>query len=156
MNYKIVEGDCFELIKNQPDNSVDLVITSPPYSDIVNYGKNVSTKKPDDYVDWILPLFNEIQRILKPSGSFILNINDKCENGLRSTYIYDLISRNNKETKLKPTLFSKNKKLALSLTLTALLDNHWTVSNGVKRGTIELWIPFGFSTIPIFLFGTFK
>ena len=34
-----------------------------------------------------------------------------------------------KETKLKPTLFSKNKKLALSLTLTALLDNHWTVSN---------------------------
>jgi site-specific DNA-methyltransferase (adenine-specific)/site-specific DNA-methyltransferase (cytosine-N4-specific) len=101
MSYKILEGDCFELIKNQPDNSVDLIITSPPYSDIVNYGKDVSTKKPDDYVDWILPLFNEIYRVLKPSGSFILNINDKCENGLRSTYIYDLISRNNKETKLK-------------------------------------------------------
>jgi len=101
MSYKILEGDCFELIKNQPDNSVDLIITSPPYSDIVNYGKDVSTKKPDDYVDWILPLFNEIYRVLKPSGSFILNINDKCERGLRSTYIYDLISRNNKETKLK-------------------------------------------------------
>jgi site-specific DNA-methyltransferase (adenine-specific) len=97
----ILNGDCFELIKQQPDNSVDLVITSPPYSDIVNYGKNVSTKKPDDYVDWILPLFKEIWRVLKPSGSFILNINDKCENSYRSTYIYDLISRNNKETKLK-------------------------------------------------------
>ena len=101
MSYNILEGDCFELIKNQPDNSVDLVITSPPYSDIVNYGKNVSTKKPDDYVDWILPLFKEIYRVLKPSGSFILNINDKCEGGYRSTYIYDLISRNNRETKLK-------------------------------------------------------
>ena len=101
MNYNILEGDCFELIKSQPDNSVDLVITSPPYSDIVNYGKKVSTKKPDDYCDWILPLFNEIWRVLKPSGSFILNINDKCEGGYRSTYIYDLISRNNKETKLK-------------------------------------------------------
>jgi DNA modification methylase len=101
MSYNILEGDCFELIKNQPDNSVDLVITSPPYSDIVNYGKNVSTKKPDDYVDWILPLFKEIYRVLKPSGSFILNINDKCEAGYRNTYIYDLISRNNKETKLK-------------------------------------------------------
>jgi site-specific DNA-methyltransferase (adenine-specific) len=94
-------GDCFELIKRQPDNSVDLVITSPPYSDIVNYGKDVSTKKPDDYVDWLLPLFKEIHRVLKPSGSFILNINDKTEKGLRSTYIYDLISRNNKETPLK-------------------------------------------------------
>ena len=97
----IINKDCFEAIKEQPDNSVDLVITSPPYSDIVNYGKNVSTKKPDDYVDWILPLFKEIYRVLKPSGSFILNINDKCESGYRSTYIYDLISRNNKETKLK-------------------------------------------------------
>ena len=45
INYKIIKGDCFELIKNQPDNSVDLIITSPPYSDIVNYGKKVSTKK---------------------------------------------------------------------------------------------------------------
>lgn len=100
-NYNIINGDCFELIKQQPDNSVDLVVTSPPYSDIVNYGKSVSTKKPDDYVDWILPLFKEIHRVLKPSGSFILNINDKCENAYRSTYIYDLISRNNKETDLK-------------------------------------------------------
>jgi DNA modification methylase len=101
MKYKIINEDCFEAIKRLPDNSIDLVITSPPYSDIVNYGKQVSTKKPDDYCDWILPLFVEIYRVLKPSGSFILNINDKCENGYRSTYIYDLISRNNRETKLK-------------------------------------------------------
>ena len=97
----LISGDCFELIKNQPDNSIDLVITSPPYSDIVNYGKQISTKKPDDYVDWFIPLIKEIYRVLKPSGSFILNINDKVDNGYRSTYIYDLISRNNKETKLK-------------------------------------------------------
>jgi len=98
---KILEGDCFELIKDQADNSVDLIITSPPYADIVNYGKDISIKKPDEYVDWILPLFSEIYRVLKPSGSFILNINDNCKNGLRNTFIYDLISRNNKETKLK-------------------------------------------------------
>lgn len=97
----ILEGDCFDLIKDLEDNSVDLVITSPPYADIVNYGKEVSIKKPDDYVDWLLPLFKEIHRVLKPSGSFILNINDNCNNGLRNTFIYDLISRNNKETKLK-------------------------------------------------------
>lgn len=120
MKYNILEGDCFELIKSQPDNSVDLVITSPPYSDIVNYGKKVSTKKPNDYCDWILPLFKEILRVLKPSGSFILNINDKCEGGYRSTYIYDLISRNNKETKLK------------------LYDTYiWWKHNGIPNGGVK-------------------
>lgn len=94
-------GDCFELIKELPDNSVDLVITSPPYADIVNYGKDISIKKPGEYCDWLLPLFNEIHRVLKPSGSFILNINDNCSNGLRNPFIYELIYRSQKESKLK-------------------------------------------------------
>jgi site-specific DNA-methyltransferase (adenine-specific) len=94
-------GDCFELIKTLPDNSVDLVITSPPYADIVNYGKNISIKKPQDYCDWLLPIFNEIHRVLKPSGSFILNINDNCSNGLRNPFIYELVYRSQKETKMK-------------------------------------------------------
>ena len=97
----ILEGDCFELIKTLPDNSVDLVITSPPYADIVNYGKNISIKKPNEYCDWLLPIFNEIYRVLKPSGSFILNINDNCSGGYRNPFIYELIYRSQKETKLK-------------------------------------------------------
>ena len=97
----ILTGDCFELIKTLDDNSVDLVITSPPYADIVNYGKNISIKKSNEYVDWILPLFNEIYRVLKPSGSFILNINDNCDKGYRNTFVYELIYRNSKETSLK-------------------------------------------------------
>ena len=94
-------GDCFELIKQLTDNSVDLFITSPPYADIINYGKNISVQKPDEYCDWLLPIFNEIYRVLKPSGSFILNINDNCKNGLRNPFVYELIYRSQKETKLK-------------------------------------------------------
>lgn len=101
MNIDIRLGDCFELIKDLPDNSVDLVITSPPYADIVNYGKNISIKKPNEYCDWLLPLFNEIHRVLKPSGSFILNINDNCSGGYRNPFIYELIYRSQKETNLK-------------------------------------------------------
>jgi len=101
MNHTIINADCFEEIKNFADNSIDLIITSPPYSDIISYGKNIDVKKSSEYVDWILPLFNEIYRVLKPSGSFILNINDNCSNGYRNTFIYELIYRSSKETKLK-------------------------------------------------------
>lgn len=101
MKKEILIGDCFKLIKELPNNSVDLVITSPPYADIINYGNKVSVMKVDDYCDWILPLFKEVYRVLKPSGSFILNINDKCVGGYKSTFIFDLISRNNSQTKLK-------------------------------------------------------
>ena len=97
----ILTGDCFNLIKDIPDNSIDLIITSPPYADIVNYGKNISIQKPEQYCDWLLPLFNDIYRVLKPSGSFILNINDNCKNGYRNPFIYELIYRSQKETKLK-------------------------------------------------------
>ena len=97
----ILQGDCFDLIKQQADNSVDLVITSPPYADIVNYGKNISIQKPDEYCDWLLPLFDQVNRILKPSGSFILNINDTCKKGYRNPFIYELIYRSQKETDLK-------------------------------------------------------
>ena len=100
-NNLILDGDCFELIKDLPDNSVDLVITSPPYADIVNYGKNVSIEKPTQYCNWLLPLFDEIHRVLKPSGSFILNINDNCSKGYRNPFIYELIYRSQSETKLK-------------------------------------------------------
>lgn len=117
---KIILGDAFELIKQQPDNSVDLIITSPPYADIVNYGKNISIKKPNEYVDWILPIFNEIQRVLKPSGSFILNINDNCSNGLRNPFIYELIYRSQKETKLK------------------FYDTYiWHKKNGIPNGSLK-------------------
>ena len=115
---KVLIGDSFELIKDIPDNSVDLVITSPPYSSIVSYGKDVSIYKADEYVSWILPLFKEIHRVLKSSGSFILNINDNCDGGYRNTFIYELIYRNSKETPLK------------------LYDTYvWHKKNGVPNGS---------------------
>jgi len=98
---QVLNGDSFELIKTLPDNSVDLVVTSPPYADIVSYGKNITTKTPNEYVDWLLPLFVEIYRVLKPTGSFILNINDNCKNSLRNVFVYELIYRSQKETPLR-------------------------------------------------------
>ena len=97
---KIYQGDSLELLKQLPDNSIDLVITSPPYADLKTYidFKGVLA---DDYVDWFIPYCREIERVIKPTGSFILNINDKVENGFRHPYVFDLISRLHRETGLK-------------------------------------------------------
>ncbi len=97
---KIHQGDSLELLKLLPDNSVDLVITSPPYADLKVYIDNQAILA-DDYVKWFIPYCKEICRVIKPTGSFILNINDKVENGFRHPYVFDLISELHKQTELK-------------------------------------------------------
>jgi len=97
---QIYQGDSLELLKQLPDDSIDLVITSPPYADLKVYIDNPGVLA-DNYVEWFLPICNEICRVIKPSGSFILNINDKVEDGFRHPYVYDLISEIHKRTELK-------------------------------------------------------
>jgi site-specific DNA-methyltransferase (adenine-specific) len=97
---QIYQGDSLDLLKELPDNSVDLVITSPPYADLKVYIDNPGILA-DNYVEWFLPICNEICRVIKPTGSFILNINDKVENGFRHPYVFDLISEIHKRTELK-------------------------------------------------------
>lgn len=97
---KIYQGDSLDLLKQLPDNSVDLVITSPPYADLKVYIDNPGILA-DDYVNWFIPYCKEIERVIKPTGSFILNINDKVENGFRHPYVFDLISELHKQTGLK-------------------------------------------------------
>jgi site-specific DNA-methyltransferase (adenine-specific) len=85
----IEQGDCLDILKKYADNSIDLIFTSPPYADrrIATYG-GVS---PDEYVSWFIPRSKEFYRVLKPSGTFILNIKEKAENGQRHTYVIELI-----------------------------------------------------------------
>jgi site-specific DNA-methyltransferase (adenine-specific) len=86
---RIIHGDCEEILKGFPDNSVDLIITSPPYADQRNgtYGGI----KPDKYVEWFLPKSKQFLRVLKPSGTFILNIKERVVDGERHTYVIELI-----------------------------------------------------------------
>lgn len=85
----ILSGDCREVLKTIDNNSIDLIFTSPPYADrrIKTYGGI----KPEDYVDWFLPIGEQLLRVLKPNGTFILNIKEKAENGERHTYVIELI-----------------------------------------------------------------
>jgi len=82
-------GDCEEILKKIPDNSVDLIFTSPPYAD--QRKKTYGGIHPDNYVAWFLPKTEHMLRVLKPTGTFVLNIKERVVNGERSTYIMELV-----------------------------------------------------------------
>jgi site-specific DNA-methyltransferase (adenine-specific) len=82
-------GDCTQLLKTLPDDSVDLIFTSPPYAD--QRKQTYGGFHPDDYVEWFLPISLQLLRVLKPTGTFVLNIKEKVVNGERSTYVMELI-----------------------------------------------------------------
>jgi len=90
LSTEILQGDCLEVLRNSAaDNSIDLIITSPPYADrrVQTYGGI----KPEEYVDWFLPRSEQFLRVLKPTGSFVLNIKEKAEDGERHTYVLELV-----------------------------------------------------------------
>tara|TARA_B110000008_G_scaffold275799_1_gene313937 strand:- start:206 stop:1120 length:915 start_codon:yes stop_codon:yes gene_type:complete len=88
----IYAGDCAKVLKDKelfPDASIDLIITSPPYAD--KRKKHYDSVNPNEYVDWFMPIANELYRVLKDDGSFILNIKEHPINGERHTYVLELI-----------------------------------------------------------------
>ncbi|MEW6718017.1 MAG: site-specific DNA-methyltransferase [Chloroflexota bacterium] len=86
---KIILGDCEEVPKEWPDNSIDLIFTSPPYAD--QRASSYGGVKPGDYVDWFLPKAEQFLRVLKPTGTFILNIKERVVMGERHIYVIELI-----------------------------------------------------------------
>ena len=86
---QLFHGDSKEILPTLADNSVDLVFTSPPYAD--QRKSTYGGIHPDQYVDWFLPISAELLRVLKPTGTFILNIKEKVVEGERSTYVMELI-----------------------------------------------------------------
>ena len=105
---KILLGDCAILLKDIPDNSIDLIFTSPPYAD--QRAKTYGGIHPNDYVNWFLPISGELIRVLKPTGTFILNIKEKVVNSERSTYVLELIMEMRKQGWLWTEEFIWHKK----------------------------------------------
>jgi site-specific DNA-methyltransferase (adenine-specific) len=86
---QLFNGDCAKVLQTMAAASIDLIVTSPPYADQrkAAYGGVHA----DKYVAWFLPIADELHRVLKPSGSFVLNIKERVVNGERHTYVMELI-----------------------------------------------------------------
>ena len=86
---QIIQADCLEALPKLPANCFDLIVTSPPYAD--QRKQTYGGIAPDKYVEWFLPIAAQLKRVLKPEGSFVLNIKERVVDGERHTYVLELI-----------------------------------------------------------------
>lgn len=108
MKIDIFNGDSKEVLQQFPENIVDLIVTSPPYAD--QRKSTYGGISPEKYVDWFLPITEQLLRVLKPTGTFILNIKEKVVKGERSTYVLELIMEMRKQGWLWTEEFIWHKK----------------------------------------------
>ena len=85
----VIEGDAADALARLPEDSVQLAVTSPPYAD--QRRSTYGGIHPDDYVEWFMPRAEAIRRVLRPDGTFVLNIKEKAVRGERHTYVLELI-----------------------------------------------------------------
>ena len=84
-------GNTLELIEFIPDNSVNLILTSPPFA--LTRKKEYGNESAEKYIEWFLPFAHEFKRVLAPDGSLVLDLGGSYLPGfpVRSIYQYELL-----------------------------------------------------------------
>jgi len=80
-------GDALDLLAELPDNSIDLVMTSPPFA--LRRQKTYGNVEETEYVDWIRPFGKEVFRVVNESGSFVLDLGGAYRSGIPSRSLYN-------------------------------------------------------------------
>ncbi len=101
-------GDGRNLLENLPDESVNLVVTSPPYPLV--FKKEYGNVDAHEYVEWLMSFVEEIGRVLTPDGSFVLNVGGVWNKGspTRSLVQYELALAINEHMPLAQEFFWYN------------------------------------------------
>ena len=85
----VICGDCRDVMSGMPADSVDLIVTSPPYAD--RRKKQYGGISADKYVGWFMPRADEMRLVLRERGSLVIVIKEHTVDGERSEYVMDLI-----------------------------------------------------------------
>jgi site-specific DNA-methyltransferase (cytosine-N4-specific) len=80
-------ADSLQLLREIPDDSVNLVMTSPPFALLRQ--KEYGNKSQDDYVDWLAEFAEEVLRVLTEDGSFVLDLGGAYQRGMPSRSLYN-------------------------------------------------------------------
>lgn len=87
MTVRILRGDCREVMRTLPDQSVHCCVTSPPYFGLRDYGVDGQMgleSTPDEYIAGMVDVFREVRRVLRDDGTLWLNIGDSYASGGRN------------------------------------------------------------------------
>ena len=140
---KIICGDSLKVLKTIPDHSIDCVVTSPPYWALRNYGVTGQIgleSSIEDYLEKLLAVFDEIKRVLKPSGTCWINFGDTYANKTKGGHcnktqnnIFDALTERSVIPKLKPELDIPPKSLCLipSRFAIRMIENGWILRNEI-------------------------
>lgn len=84
-------ANCLDVLGTLPESSIDLVLTSPPFA--LRRKKSYGNVSADEYGEWFRPFAQEIFRVLKPKGSFVLDIGGSWNKGVptRTLYHFELL-----------------------------------------------------------------
>ena len=112
----ILQGDVIERLQDIEDNTIQCVVTSPPYWGLRDYGEDDQLgleETPEEYVDNMVKVFREVRRTLKDDGTLWLNLGDSYSSGGRSTTTNQTLRGNNDYgvTRPKPSENIKPKDL---------------------------------------------
>ncbi len=101
-------ADALEVLRSLRDESVSLVLTSPPFA--LRRQKAYGNVTPSEYLDWFWPFATEIYRVLRPDGSFVFDLGGawKRGSGTRSLYPYELILQLTKRFHLAQEIYWYN------------------------------------------------
>lgn len=85
------QGDSKELLEELPEESIDLVVTSPPFA--LQREKEYGNEDPDDYIEWFMDFAEKVYEVLTEDGSFVIEIGGGWEKGkpVRSLYHFELL-----------------------------------------------------------------
>ena len=73
-NQCVLQGDCLELLADLPAETVDVIVTSPPYNLGIAYRSYDDRRPREEYLAWLTAIGKQLARVLTPNGSFFLNV----------------------------------------------------------------------------------
>jgi DNA modification methylase len=141
---RIVRGDSLKILQRLPSESIDCVVTSPPYWALRDYGVEGQVGlEPTfhEYLDKLCAVFDEVRRVLKPGGTCWVNMGDTYSSpmkggggtGNRGEGVYDRLKRRAGfgPVKLKTGLPSKTLCQIPARFATAMTDRGWLLRNEI-------------------------
>jgi DNA modification methylase len=140
---KIICGDSLKILKTIPSESIDCVITSPPYWALRDYGVSGQIgleSSIDEYLEKMIAVFDEVKRVLKPSGTCFINFGDtyanKTKGGHRNKLqgnMFDSLTKRATFDKLKLELSVTPKSLCMVPSRFALrmIEQGWILRNEI-------------------------